>query len=194
MNRRKFIASGAMGASLLSVFPSFALTANNTISLSEMGKGFKVLSNKGQLVSIFNLSEGIKNTHQRLMSSLKESGYTYESNSILKLNENCYMTPISKRSLFGGETKEIAFIIKEGFKSKFHVINESLSGEFNLLINNFNENMKHISMDIDACDFSFPVKVIKQANGVEDSFVYKNKFNNTITLYSKKSKSKAIIS
>ena len=193
MNRRKFIAKGAMSAALLSVFPSFALTENIPITLSDLGKGFKIVASKVKASSISSLSQEVRSTHQNLVKSLDELGYIYNKNSVVKLNSNSYMIPLSKKSFLGMETKELAFIVEANGKSEFYVLNEKISEEFDLLINNFNNNMQQHVIDIEASDFSFPVKVVKQMTGLESTFVYKNKFDNIITLHNYKSKTKALI-
>lgn len=194
MNRRKFIASGAMSATLLSVFPSFALVENKSITLSSLGDGFSLFDNELKSLSVTHASEGIRNTHQRLTQVLNKSGYLYNPKSMIRLNGNSYMIPLLKKSMLGVETKEIALIVKEGFSSEFYLLNEKISEEFNGLINGFDSNMKQHNIHIKTSDFSFPVKVVKQTVGVENTFVYKNKFNDTITLHNFKKKTKAIIS
>lgn len=194
MNRREFIASGAISAAMLSVFPSFALTNSTSTSLSNLGKGFEILSSKAKSVSILNLSSEVKTTYESLTSTLDKLGYIYDKNSINALNKSSYLIPLSKQSFLGAETKEIALIIKGNKGSDFYILNEKLSSEFNLLIKNFHDNMKGHEMEINTSDFAFPVEVVKQKTGVESKFVYKNKFNNVITLHNYKSVSKSIIS
>ncbi len=194
MNRREFIASGTISAAMLSVFPSFALTNSTSTSLSNLGKGFEILSSKAKSVSILNLSSEVKTTYESLTSTLDKLGYIYDKNSINALNKSSYLIPLSKQSFLGAETKEIALIIKGNKGSDFYILNEKLSSEFNLLIKNFHDNMKEHEMEINTSDFAFPVEVVKQKTGVESKFVYKNKFNNVIILHNYKSVSKSIIS
>ena len=193
MNRRKFIASGAISAAMLSVFPSFAFTSNEATSISKLGKGFRILSSKVNSVSVLNVSNEVKTTHQNLVSQLDQLGYVYDKSSLTKLNESTYLVPLSKRSLLGTETKEIAFIVNGKSGNNFFILNEKLAYEFNSLIENFHENMMEYEKNICASDFVFPSQVLKQKTGVQNTFVYKNKLNNVITLYNNKAVSRAII-
>ncbi len=194
MNRRNFIVSSVMGAGALSMFPSSALASNNGISISKIGKGFNRLLSSVEHLSISNLSSGVVNTHQRLMTVLKEEGYLYNATEVVKLNSSCFAIPLHKKPMLGFESKELALIVKNNGASKFYILNEKLANEFAGLIENYSQNAESHELDLDAASFVFPVKVVAQQQGRETTFSYQNKLDNTITLKSARKTSAVVVS
>lgn len=194
MNRRNFIVSSVMGAGALSMFPTSALASNNGISLEKIGNGFGRMLSHINHVSISNLSSGVAKTHQRLVTALNESGYTYNATEVVKLSNSCYAVPLHKNPLLGFESKELALIVKNNGTSKFYILNEKLTNEFNGLIETFSQNAESHELNLDAASFAFPVKVVKQQQGRETVFAYQNKFQNTIALKSTRKKSEVHLS
>ncbi|WP_430409801.1 hypothetical protein [Kordia sp.] len=194
MNRRNFIVSSVMGAGALSMFPTSALASNNGISLQKIGSGFERLLHQVDAVSISNLSSGVVKTHQRLVVALNESGYAYNATEVVKLSNSCYAVPLHKTPILGFESKELALIVKHNGISKFYILNEKLTNEFNGLIETFSQNSASHELNLDAASFAFPVKVVKQQQGRETVFAYQNKFQNTIALKSTRKKSEVHLS
>jgi len=194
MNRRNFIVSSVMSAGALSMFPSTALATNKGISLSSLGKGFKRLLSTVEHISISNLSSGVAKTHLRLMTTLNEEGYLYNAAEVVKLNSSCFAIPLQKKPMFGFNSKELALIVQQNGTSKFYILNEKLATEFSELVENYSQNAASHELDLNAASFAFPVKVVKQQQGRETTFVYQNKYKNTITLKSIRKKSAVIVS
>ena len=194
MNRRNFIVSSMMGAGALSMFPSSALASTNGISLASIGKGFDRLLHAVEYVSASNLTGSLANTHQRLLKTLHNEGYTYNASRVIKFNNACFAVPLHKKPMLGFASKELALIVKSGSGSKFYILNEKLASEFAGLIENFSQNSASHALDLDAAAFAFPVKVVQQKQGRETIFAYQNKFDNTITLKSARKQSAVVIS
>ncbi|WP_046757304.1 hypothetical protein [Kordia jejudonensis] len=194
MNRRNFIVSSVMGAGALSMFPTSALASNNGISLEKIGSGFGRLLNNVNAISISNLSSGVAKTHQRLAIALNDSGYLYNATEVVQLSNSCYAIPLHKKPMLGFESKELALIVKHDGVSKFYILNEKLTNEFNGLIETFSQNLESHELNLDAASFAFPVKVVQQQQGRETIFAYQNKFNNTIALKSTRKKSEVHLS
>ncbi|SNR15146.1 hypothetical protein [Tenacibaculum jejuense] len=191
MNRRRFITSSIMGAGLVAVCPSFALSNTNTSHFSK----FKYLMNKGKYISVANLSKGIQDTFNSLTTSLKNSDYEYSKTQIIKLNSTSYAVPLVKKSLLSSPKNEMALIVGNTFKSKFYILNEYQTSEFNLLINNYENNLKANKItNLSVSEFAFPVSIVKESKGKENLLAYKNLLNNEITISSLGKKSKAVIS
>jgi ribosomal protein L22 len=194
MNRRNFIVSSVMGAGALSMFPTSALASNNGISISSIGKGFGRLLNKVEHISISDLSSNVVKTHERLITSLNESGYLFNATEVVKLNSTCYAIPLHKKPMLGFESKELALIVKNNGVSKFYILNEKLANEFAGLVENVSQNAESHEIDIDAASFAFPVKVVAQKQGRETTFTYQNKFDNTIMLRNTRKNSAVLVS
>ncbi len=193
MDRRKFITSGIMGASMLSMFPSFALTNDSAITLSNLGAGFEKLGNTVRHTTISNLSNSFINTHKKLIDFLNDSGYIYNTEEVVKLNKNSCIIPLLKKSFLSFERKEIALIVENKKESQFYILNEKISNEFNLLIDGYKKGIEMNNLNLDVSEFVFPVEIVKFSNGKATEITYKNSLNNTISLKNKGKKSKTII-
>jgi len=194
MNRRNFIVSSVMGAGALSMFPSTTLASNQRVSLQSIGKGFNRLLHNVTRISISDLSTNIANTHRRLVTALDKEGYEYNASEVVKLNNKCFAVPLRKNPIVGFKSKELALIVRQNGGSKFYILNEKLAAEFAGLIENYSVNAADHKLDLDAASFVFPVKVVAQKQGRETTFVYQNKFTNTITLKSARKKVAVVVS
>ncbi|WP_128755241.1 hypothetical protein [Aquimarina sediminis] len=195
MNRRNFLTSSTLlGIGTLSMFPSTIITNSSSISIFDMGNGFRKLSDQTIDIPVEFLSSDALNAHKKLINILNTKEYYYNNLKITKLTNNCYAIPLSKKPLVGFKTKELALLVKEQDSFKHYILNERISAGFNSLIENFSKNIDSNKLNIDILSFISPVKIVKESHGVESVFIYENEQKNKITLKSSSKRQLAIIS
>ena len=189
MNRRNFLLSSVITTGALALFPAATL-ANTNIKM------LPCLSNQLNLTGTYTLSNlpfEFSNACENLMTTLKEEGYLFNVNNVVKLNDTCFAISIQKNSLLGFKSNELALLVNEGNTSKHYILEEEMANEFNALIENYSFNMNAGGFNYDVAEFAFPVKVKEVKKGKERVFSYTNKLDNTIAFISNKKMTKTII-
>lgn len=189
MNRRKFMMSSVMGAGALSLFPYSSLANNQSNLSSNLKRGLRNVQNVSSSNLPFEFTEAYKN----LTIFLKEEGYTFQIDELIKLNENCYAIPLEKKSLLGFRDNDLGLIVRDKTTSHFYVVEEQVVEEFNKILESYEENMKAHGFKINTSDFVFPVEILSEKKGRESIFSYKNKLNNIITIKSSRKKTRALV-
>ncbi|NMH89208.1 hypothetical protein [Flavivirga algicola] len=182
MNRRKFLSSGTIGLSAISMIPSSIIANNNPVSVFSIGEGFNRVSSQINHISVAFLPQHFLKAHTALMHILLKKGYSYDNTKVVKLSSNCFAIPLSKKPLIGFNTKELALLIEHKGNCKHYILNENTTIAFNSLVENFSKSSDSHELNLDAIAFSAPAKVIKKSDGKENRFVYKNADGNTVTL------------
>ncbi|CAM1372392.1 hypothetical protein [Tenacibaculum xiamenense] len=190
MNRRKFIASSTMGAGALSMFPMSAFAnSSEKIFKSKFEDSFNSFN-----VAIESLSNDAAKTFEDMKGFLKESNYSYNTSKLMKFNDVCYAIPLEKKSLLGFNSNELGLIVNQNGTSKFYILNEKITEEFQNLNEGFSLGIEESGGSIDVAKFIFPQEVIEEKKGRESVFAYKNALNDTITFKSSRKGTRAIIS
>lgn len=178
MNRRKFLLSSIMTTGALALFPTSTIANSNVKALPCLSN----LMNLSQSFSLTNLPLGFSKASESLLTTLKEQGYLFNVNSVVKLNNNCYAISVQKNTLLGFKSNELALLVKEGITSKHYILEEEMASEFNALIDNYSYNMNALGCENNVSDFAFPVKIREDKKGKNSVFRYQNNLDNTIIL------------
>ena len=189
MNRRKFLLSSIMTTGALALLPTATLANSSIKTLPCLNN----LINLSRSFSLTSLPLGFSKASESLLTTLKEEGYLFNANSVVKLNNNCYAISVQRNPLLGFKSNELALLVKEGVTSKHYILEEEMAIEFNALIDNYSYNMNALGCEDNVADFAFPIKVKEEKKGRNSIFSYQNNLDNTIVLKRNKKGVRAII-
>ena len=190
MDRKKFIYFNSLGFATLIFSPSSLFASDRKLKSLSSAHFFKHLYNCGKSIDASKLHKFYEAAFNSLIKELDRCGYIYDSNELIKLNENCYALPVLKKSLFKNAF-ELALISTENNKPKYVLLDETLTKEFN----NFNQQFKQgfIASNSNEGDTTYPFSFVKSKDSNNQSFNFKNKYGNIISLKKFKQKSYILI-
>ncbi|MCH3884705.1 hypothetical protein [Tenacibaculum aquimarinum] len=183
MNRLNFLKNISLGGASVLFFP-YSTYANNEGYGFQQLEGIDLISSLGKNYSLDQLE-----SNGGIIEQLNASNFSINNSKLIKLNNNCFIKPIKKSSLFSSETN-ILIVTKKNGKLKHYVLNEEFSKHYNDFILNYTHLIKDKNIDKKTVLNFVPSEVIENS---KDQFSFKTTNNSIVKIKKAKGKLSTLI-